>query len=196
MQRQMIGDKVCNDVPERSAVRRAVYALVWAACMLLFLAGCADSSISDLQNYVSDVKAKKGTIEPVPEFPEIETFVYNAESYNDPFKPWTTEVAPLNKAAQNNNGIKPSSDRPKEELEEFPLDTLRMMGILEMKGTRWALIKASDGIVYRVKKGNYMGQNYGKVVDVQDDKVILKEIVPDGLGGWEEREASLALNLE
>ena len=164
--------------------------------VVLLMAGCADSSISDLQNFVSDVKSKKGKIEPVPEFPEIETFVYKSEDFNDPFKPWTTEVAPINKAGQSNNGIKPVADRPKEELEEFPLDTLRMMGTLEMKGVRWALIKASDGIVYRVKPGNYMGQNYGKIVDIQDDKVLIKEIVPNGLGGWEEREASLALNVE
>lgn len=172
--------------------------LLWSPLMimLLLLVGCADSSIGDLQNYVSDVKSKKGTIEPIPEFNPIENFVYKSDGAKDPFKTWKSEVAPVAKVGVEDDGTRPSAERVKEELEEFPLDTLRMMGILELKGTRWALVKASDGIVYRVKKGNYMGQNHGKILDVEEESVILREIVPNGLGGWEERQASLTLNIE
>ena len=71
-----------------------------------------------------------------------------------------------------------------------------MMGTLEFKKSSWGLVKAPDGIVYRVKPGNYLGQNYGRILDVQEKKIVLTEIVPDGLGGWEERQAALAVNEE
>lgn len=188
----MLKDNKCTVVHRLARLPRAGLLLG----ILVFITACADSSISDLQNYVSDVKSKKGHIDPIPEFKPIEMFVYKSDGAKDPFKTWKSEVVPVSTAAADNSGPRPTADRVKEELEAFPLDTLRMMGILELKGTRWALVKASDGIVYRVKKGNYMGQNHGKILDVEDDKVVLREIVPNGLGGWEERSASLTLNME
>jgi len=167
-------------------------------CMLVLtmvLAGCSDQNLGDLQNYVSDVKSRKGKVEPLPVFEPVEKFAYNAEDMKDPFTTWKTEVAPVGKG-QGSGEMEPDKQRQREELEAFPLDTLRMMGILEMKGIRWALVKASDGIVYRVKVNNYMGQNYGKITAVDPERIVLTEIVPNGLGGWERREASLTLNME
>lgn len=162
----------------------------------LLLAACGPSNLGDLQNYVSDVKSRKGKIEPLPEFAPIEMFVYKSDDLKDPFTTWKTEVAPLDKLNADQTSFMPDTEREREELEAFPLDTLRMMGVLEMKGERWGLVKASDGIVYRVRTGNYMGQNFGKITRVESDSIVLIEVVPNGLGGWEKREASLSLNNE
>lgn len=167
-------------------------------CMLVMavvLAGCSEQNMGDLQNYVADVKSRKGHVEPLPVFTPVEKFTYNAEDMKDPFTTWKTEVAQMGKG-NDKSGLAPDQERQPEELEAFPLDTLRMMGIVEMKGIRWGLVKASDGIVYRVKVDNYMGQNFGKITAVEPERIVLTEIVPNGLGGWERREASLSLNME
>ncbi len=83
--------------------------------------------------------------------------------------------------------------RPREPLEEFPMDSLRMLGMVTAQDHRYALIKAPDGVVHRVAMGDHLGQNYGEVVRITESEVGLKEIVPDGFGGWVERPAKLAL---
>jgi type IV pilus assembly protein PilP len=163
--------------------------------LAILLGACSGQNLGDLQNYVSDIKSHKGHVEPIPVFEPVEKFVYNAEELKDPFTTWKTEVAPINGSSEGSEAM-PDSQRQREELEAFPLDTLRMMGILEMKGIRWGLVKASDGIVYRVKVNNYMGQNFGKITAVEPEGIMLLEIVPNGLGSWERREASLTLNTE
>lgn len=161
--------------------------------LLLLLAGCSDSGVSDLRAFVEEAKQKQGRVEPLPEFKPVETFAYSAHSRRDPFRAWSAD-APNAVAERNDSGIRPDVARSREALEGYPLDTLRMMGALEFQGVRWGLVRAPDGIVYRVRQGNYMGQNYGKIQTVSDNKLVMTEIVPDGLGGWEERNASLAIS--
>ncbi len=91
------------------------------------------------------------------------------------------------------NAIQPDRNRNREELEAHPLDSLRMVGTIEKDGGTWAIISASDGTIHRVQEGNYMGQNHGQILSIDEFSVVLREIVPDGLGGWREREASLVL---
>jgi len=162
--------------------------------LMMLLVGCSDQNMGDLQNYVSDVKAKRGKIEPLPEFQPVQQFAYSSDDIKDPFTTWKSEVVPV--GTRKSGDLMPDAERPREELESYPLDTLRMVGILEIKGERWGLVKASDGIVYRVKSGNYMGQNFGKITAIDDARIALTEIVPNGLGGWERREASLTMNTE
>ena len=97
-------------------------------------------------------------------------------------------------AQRTYSGISPVADRPQEPLEEFPLDSLRMVGTLERNEDSWALIKASDDTIHRIKPGNYIGQNHGKIISVNEYAVDLTEIIPDGMGGWMERHASVALS--
>ena len=127
-------------------------------------------------------------------FQPVEQFAYSSDDIKDPFTTWKSEVVPV--GVHKTGDLMPDAQRPREELESYPLDTLRMVGILELKGERWGLVKASDGIVYRVKSGNYMGQNFGKITTIDDERIALTEIVPNGLGGWERREASLTMNTE
>jgi type IV pilus assembly protein PilP len=161
--------------------------------LLLLLAGCSDSGVSDLRAFVEEAKQKQGRVAPLPEFKPVETFAYSAHTLKDPFRGWSSDTGNA-VAERNDSGIRPDVSRNREVLEGYPLDTLRMMGALEFQGVRWGLVRAPDGIVYRVRQGNYMGQNYGKVQAVSDNKLMLTEIVPDGLGGWEERNASLAIS--
>lgn len=159
----------------------------------LLLTACGGDNLDDLRAYAEEVKARKHKrIEPLPEVKPHETFLYQAFELRDPFAP-----APFSRAAAtaptSNNGIRPDTNRRREPLEEFPLDTLRMVGTLERNQERWGLIQAKDGTVHRLKVGNYIGQNYGKIVAISEQEVSLVEIVPDGLGGWTERKAALAI---
>jgi len=165
--------------------------------LVVFLAGCSSGDFNDLHQYIDEVKASsKGRIPPLPEFVPAKSFTYAANKLNDPFVSWTAraaEAAKEEQAAKTDGGLQPDLGRRREPLEAFPLDTLRMVGTIEMQGQRSALIQAPDGLVSRVVVGNYLGQNYGQVLSVTEDKIELMEIVPDGLGSWVERPASLAI---
>jgi len=89
--------------------------------------------------------------------------------------------------------IRPDADRPREFLENFPLDTLRMVGTLELEGVNFALIRDNDNVIHRVSEGNYMGGNHGRVVRVRGDRVELTELVEDPRGGWTERRAQVVM---
>ncbi len=162
--------------------------------LVLFLSACSNEGLSDLEQFVNDARMKKGKVEPLPEFKPAETYVYNVAKLRDPFETWKSEVK-ANKAVNKMiSGIRPNVNRSKEILENYPLDTLRLIGSLEYQGERWGLVKAPDGIIYRVKPNNHLGQNYGKVMQVTENKLVLTEIVPDGLGGWEKRQTTLSVN--
>lgn len=165
------------------------------ACALM-LVGCSDRGMTDLRQFVDDAKMKKGQVAPLPEFKPVETFVYSADKMKDPFATWKSDA----KLAAQDSGalqsIRPDVSRRKEVLENFPLDTLRMMGTFDYRDGKWGLVKAPDGIIYKVREGQHLGQNYGKVTRIQEKTILLTEVVPDGLGGWEEREASLAISTE
>ncbi len=157
------------------------------------LSGCAGQKMDDLQAFIASEKAKQSaSVEPLPEIKPYTTFLYSAADLRDPFTP-TTFTQPLSVAVPG-GGISPDFNRPREALEAYPLDSLRMVGTLERDQQRAALIRARDGTIHRVKAGNYMGQNHGKIISVAEDKIELTEIVPNGQGGWLERQASVALS--
>lgn len=159
------------------------------------LTACGGTNTEDLRSYVEDVKAQQHPhIEPLPEFKPYETHLYEASADRDPFTP-PVYAAPKSEVAKaGGSGIAPDFNRPREPLESEPLDSLRMVGTLERDGNSWALVRMSDSTIHRVKPGNYVGQNYGKIIGISESEVDVTEIVPDGLGGWTERQASLALS--
>ncbi len=170
-------------------------------CALILLtslaAGCSnDQGLEDLEQFINQARMKKGSVAPLPVFKELKTFTYHAEKERDPFRNWQVEdVADLD-APVNQNGLRPDAKRPREQLEQFPLDALKLRGTLTFDDTRWALIEAPDSIVYKVRRGNYLGKNYGKITDIGINKLMLTEIVSDGLGGWQNREAILSVDDE
>jgi type IV pilus assembly protein PilP len=158
-----------------------------AGLMVLSLSGCS-SGMDELQQQVAEIKNRPGErIEPLPEIKPYEAFTYNASSMRSPFVP----SAP----ARNDvaNGVRPDVKRPREFLEQFSLDTMRMVGTLQLQGRNYGLVQGKDGLVHRVLPGNFMGQNDGRIVGITSTRISIIEIVPDGLGGYIERPAALAL---
>lgn len=160
-----------------------------AAGIAVSLTACSPG-MDDLETYVAEVKARKTrAIEPIPQIKQYEAFAYVADpERRDPFQ--RSEPA---RDAGPANSLRPDLSRNREPLEEFPLDALRMLGIINKGEVSFALVKAPDNVVHRVTAGNHMGQNYGKIVRISESQVELTEIVPDGFGGFMERPANLAL---
>ena len=155
-----------------------------------FISGCSSQQHGDLDAYIEDVKRKtKGRIEPLPEVKTYESQPYSAADLRDPFTPYAEE--PSEEFAQP--GVQPNMQRKREALEAFPLDSLGFVGNLEKDGTLWGLVRAPDSSIYRVSVGNHLGKNYGEIISISESSILLKEIIPNGSGGWVEREASLAL---
>lgn len=168
--------------PARIAIAIALLALIGS------LTAC--SGQGDLHEWVAQVKARKGApLPPLPVVKTFETFTYQDQGRRDPFEP-----APPEAGAQTANGPHPDQNRPREPLEAFPLDSLRMVGTIGAKGNIEALIKDPQGVIHQVHVGDYMGQNYGHVMAVTPSEVDLVELVPNGSGGWMERDATVALS--
>jgi type IV pilus assembly protein PilP len=160
------------------------------ACLgvvLVALGGCSPGN--DLRQWVSQEKAKKGApLEPLPVIRTFETFEYKDQEQRDPF---TTSAEEQEQTA--NAGPHPDQDRAREPLEAFPLDGLRMAGTLGLAKAIEGLVRDPDGVVHRVHAGNYLGQNYGRITGISEDHIELVELVPNGSGGWMERQATIAL---
>jgi len=158
---------------------------------LLLLAGCGGEEFQDLRDFVKNAGADmRGKIEPPPDVKPYEPFTYeNEANLSDPFKPRKSEARNASHAGQN----QPNLNRPKEELEDFPLESLKMVGSLFQRGVGHAVIRSAEGKIYRVKAGNYIGLNFGQVVSVTETEVKIKEMVQDSVGDWSERESSLLL---
>jgi len=145
--------------------------------------------MDDLRDWViKERKGRKPRVEPLPEIRTQESFVYEADTLADPFAPFN--LKPQGGAA---GGPSPDINRRKEPLEDYPLDALRMVGTLSRGNQSWAIIQAPDGIVYRVKNGDHMGQNFGMVTDITEENVKLVELIQNPLSDWIEREAKLAI---
>ena len=166
----------------------------WVVSVACLLAGCSGGDMGDLRQYVAQVRARsEAPIEAVPEFRQPEIYAYRSrvEDRRDPFTPVVQRTEPAQEAAPG--GIRPDTLRRREELEAFSLDTLRMVGTLEREDTRWGLMQNKEGVIYRVKPGNYMGQNHGRITAVEADRIELTEIVPDRAGGYIEQPTTVAL---
>lgn len=162
---------------------------VWPAVLTLLLLGGCSSDMEGLRNQVEQIKARPGErIEPLPQIRAFESFAYDAGSLRSPFTP----SAPVR--AEAANSVRPDSRRTREFLEQFPIDTLQMVGTLQLQGRSYGLVQGKDGLVHRILPGNYVGQNDGRVVSIAANRISIIEIVPDGLGGYIERPAALALN--
>lgn len=155
--------------------------------IVLGLSGCAGGGMEDLQGFVAETgKDLQGKIEPLPEVKIYEPFTYNAFDLPDPFKPRKL-------SSGGGGGMQPDLTRPREPLEAFSLETLKMVGALSRNGVIHAVIKTPDNAIYHVRKGNYVGQNFGLVTQISDSEVGLREIVQDSAGDWSERASTLVL---
>ncbi len=158
------------------------------------LAGC-DSGINDLEQFVAQTRMKhQGRVDPLPEFAEYETVAYAETGLRDPFKP-NKDITPAETtvATASTGGPRPDAGRRRESLENYPLDSLKMVGILKQRESSWALVQDREGTIHRVQPGNFAGQNHGKIVKISENEINLVELIPDGISGWIQRQAQLKL---
>jgi len=166
---------------------------LYCVTAIITLTGCAENNISDLSTFIADVKEKhKGQVEALPVISPYGTHEYTASQLRDPFRPSVSQVKEAT-LKRSSNGLKPNQVRNKEALERYTLQSLEMVGIMNNNGQNWAIIKTPDNSVFRVKKGNYIGENNGKISRISESGIDLKEIVADGHGGWIERKNKLSL---
>lgn len=170
------------------SMRSRTLRLLMLLLAVLAVAGCT-RGMSDLRAWVAQQKAKKGApLPPLPVIKTFESFEYKDQAMRDPF-------APSPNANRNNHkaGPRPDQNRPRQPLEAFPLDSLKMVGTIGQGAKMEALIKDPGGVIHQVHDNDYMGQNYGRVTGITEDHIDLVELVPNGTGGWMERKASIAL---
>ncbi len=183
----------------RKGHRRGRLSLTVVALAAAALAGgCTERSMSDLEGWVQEVLARPGgEIDPLPPIKPYEVYTYQSAGKKDPFEPFfQPEPEQIAQGEAEDSGVKPDFNRNKEELELYPLDSLRMVGTIEREGQIYGIVLTPDQTIHRVKVGNHLGQNFGKIVSIQEDRIELVEIVRDARGRWEERPAALALQEE
>lgn len=171
---------------------RPNYSLVSICAAMVLIAACGSNSFPDLDKYMADVKARPaGHIEPIPAFTAYKSFTYSAAGLRNPFQQ-PVEVKDITRM-QKLVKVKPDTSRPKEYLEQYSIDSLNMVGTVQMDGTLWALIQDTEGSVHRVKMGNYMGRNYGRIIELTENDVLVVEVVSNGPDEWVERPHKLQL---
>jgi type IV pilus assembly protein PilP len=165
--------------------------LVFAGALLL--AACGGEQYGDLkQELATMTKDLRGRVDPLPQVKPYEPVPYKGEGEVDPFRPDRINVAAVGGAATGGTGKRPDMDRPREPLEAFPLESIRMVGTLTKNKETFGLVRAGTNL-FRVKKGNYMGQNFGVITGIDESQISLKELIQEGGGDWVERTSALQL---
>jgi type IV pilus assembly protein PilP len=160
----------------------------------LALAACGAEEHGDLKQELNQLtKDFRGRVDPLPQVRPYEPVPYTAEGQVDPFRPQRIDVAQRRLSPSATSArVEKERDRPKEPLEAFPLESIQMMGTITQDKETFALVKAGPNL-YRVRKGNYMGQNFGVVTGIDESQIALKELIQDGGGEWVERNSALQL---
>jgi type IV pilus assembly protein PilP len=169
-------------VPKASKITILVF-----ICSGLMLSGCSND-MEDLKKEVEEIKSKSTEkIDALPPIKPYESFKYGATDERSPFMPSSSGKSNLA------NSVRPNATRPREFLEQFSLDTLQMVGTLDMSGKHYGLVVAKDGLVHHVQVGSHIGQADGRIVSITGTRISVIELVPDGMGGYIERPAALTL---
>jgi len=165
------------------------------ALLALFVLTACQRGTSDLQQWVAQtLQTPAGDIEPIPPIQQTEVVTYEAFDLRDPFQQRIAAADVDSTLAEvPEEGIRPDPNRRREFLESFPLDTLDMVGTLNLDGEDFALIRDNDRVVHRVREGNYMGMNHGRIIQVHPDRVEMVELFQDARGTWSERRAQVAM---
>lgn len=152
-------------------------------CLGGLLAGCQDAELGALQAHLDALRSKpQGQIAALPEMPTYDTASYDQKGRRSPFMAEIAEAA-----APVEISPLPDADRPRQPLEAFELDSLKLVGTLTVGGTLSGLIEAPDGRVHRLYAGDYLGRDYGQIVGIEPRALALVETVRDPAGGWTER---------
>ena len=156
-------------------------------CCVLLLTGCARDEFTDLRAFMArSGQGVQQPLEPLPAVRPQRDFKYDPSGLSDPFSPRGLKPS-------KGGGLQPDLTRPKEPLELEPLDGLHMVGTLKKGGQLYALVRRPDNTLYRLAKGDRIGQNFGVIVSISESRIEIKEMIQDGAGDWTESKASLAL---
>lgn len=160
------------------------------------LNGCMSSDQDELQRWMTEQRAQtKPQVQPIPEPKKFSPQAYTQQAVTDPFSNLKLTQALKRESSQSTSNaalIAPELSRRKEPLESYPLDAMAMVGALMKQGQPVALVRV-DNLLYQIRPGNYLGQNYGRVTKIGETEVVLREIVQDAAGEWIERAATLQL---
>jgi type IV pilus assembly protein PilP len=159
------------------------------------VAACSPSNETELRQWMAETRQTvKPTSQAVPAPKEFTPYAYESRSLVDPFDPQKVvmAVARQQQVRATTSTVRPDLDRRREALEGFPLDQVRMVGMMKQGGTNVALLESS-GTTHMVRVGNYVGQNFGLITRIAETEVQIKEIVQDAAGEWVERPSKLEL---
>jgi len=157
------------------------------------LTACGGEEQGELrQELAAMTKDLRGRVDPLPQVRSYEPVPYKGESMLDPFVPGRIVVTQAAGTGGGGGGVQPDLNRPKEPLEAFPLEQLQMVGTLAQNKNMYALVRAGSNL-FRVKKGNYMGPNFGVITAIDDGQINLKEVVQDSGGDWVERSTTVQM---
>jgi type IV pilus assembly protein PilP len=170
--------------------RHLMRALALAGTVVL--AACGGEEHGDLKQELAGLtKDVRGRVDPLPQVKPYEPVPYTAEAQVDPFRPERIDIAKAGVVPVTSK-LAPDQNRPKEPLEAFPLESIQMLGTITQNKETFALVKAGTNL-YRVRKGNYMGQNFGVITGIDEGQIALKELIQDAAGEWMERSSALQL---
>ncbi|POA32771.1 pilus assembly protein PilP [Pseudomonas sp. GW456-12-1-14-TSB6] len=161
------------------------------SALLLVFGGCGGDDFSDLDAYMNEVRLRPpGKIEPTPTFRSYPTFTYSAANLRSPF----SRQLRVDLAGQKHGSrdVKPDPNRVKQYLEGFNIEQFEMVGTIANASGSFALLRGAGG-VHRLKVGDYLGRNDGRIVAISASQVEVVEIVPDGQGAWLERPRTIPL---
>lgn len=177
-----------NNVSYRKLRRAGLFAIIGA-----LISGCGDAGVHDVRQWMDEVKRQTPvSVQKISAPKTFSPFAYAGSEVLDPYNPGKLHAALARAQSNAKSGIRPDLDRRKEALENFPLDSITMVGTLERPGLSYGLLRV-DRTVFQVKVGNYIGQNFGMVTRVTESEVQLREIIRDPAGDWTERKAKLEL---
>lgn len=173
-------------IKETRFFKRAYRMMEWVVIVsaLLMIVACSESKNKELQNYIKEVQSRPPKpIESIPQMKLSPVFIYPNVARRNPFNPLQRLI---------NNQDAPDQRRKKEPLEKFPLDSLQMVGTFAENNRLWALISATDGIIYRVAIGSYLGQNYGRITKITPNAIYITEKIRAS-SGWESKPIMIKL---
>lgn len=170
-----------------------VFKSSFSLCLMCFssiflLSSCSSNNMTDLEQYVKNQRNKPhGKIQPLPKAKAYSVYTYKEDELRNPF------VMVKDDKSKTPIEVCPQVTRSKTELETVPLDTLTLVGSMEQDGERWALVKDRESIVHRLKRGEYMGQNNGRITRITESEVVLQEMVSNLVTGCQKRQTTLAI---
>jgi len=167
---------------------RMKFNLIVVVILSSFLLACNGGQGDDLDQFMANAaNGMTKSVKPLPEVLAYTPLEYNVDgALHDPFK--------SRKTRRGSGSLQPNTNRPREALESFPLESLIYVGSLSKKNLKYALIKTPDETLQRVRVGNYLGPNFGLITRINDSEIHIKEVVQDDVtGDWVERNASINL---